>query len=237
MKAILILALLAAAAYGRQTVPEDEGTPQFYEIVNSDQLEARVGKFDKGPFLIFFGATWCGHCHHFKPVFEEIGLLAKTTHPELQLLHVNCSSPGSREACSKWDLPGYPTIYVASKGRLCMLKGPRNAEAVFSHLETCMDGNYVGMTEVPKTRGEYNLLDRTYYGMIGGLDWIADTMQKRPYVSIACVVAGIAVFLLGLTVLMNWLLDSDNAGFDGQNYQNPVSVQRQPAGNLKKKLD
>jgi thiol-disulfide isomerase/thioredoxin len=237
MKAILILAVVVVAAYGRQTLPDEEGTPQFYETVNSEQLEARVGKFDKGPFLIFFGATWCGHCRHFKPVFEEIGLLARTIHPELQLLHVDCSSQGSREACSKWDLPGYPTIYAASKGRLCMLKGPRNAENVFSHLETCTDGSFQGMVEVPKARGEYNLLDRTYYGAIGGLDWMADTMQKHPYVSVAVVVAGIAVFMLGLTVLMNWLLDSDNAGFDGHNYRNPVSVERQPAGPSKQKLD
>jgi len=212
MKAVLAILVLVAASSlvcTRHVIEQDEPAPQHYQVLTSDSLEATVGKNQKGPQLIFFGATWCGHCRHFKPVFEEIGLLAQISHPELQLYHIDCARPDSKEACTKWDLPGYPTIYAAYKGNLCPLKGKRSVENVFAHLEACMDGTAEGMAAFPKTREEYNSFDKFYYGLVHYLDVIAGMVEGRPYVAIAVVVGGIAVFLLFITCTVSWLLDDD----------------------------
>ncbi|CAF0811895.1 unnamed protein product [Rotaria sp. Silwood1] len=60
---------------------------------------------DSKPWLIDFYAPWCGHCHHFSPIFESI---ARRLDEKVNLGKINCDN--HRQVCERASIRAYPTV-------------------------------------------------------------------------------------------------------------------------------
>lgn len=92
------------------------------------------------PGMVLIHATWCSHCKHFKPVFNElvnsVGSDFVFTSIESEVLNT------SKELTNSLNFQGYPTIKIFDKtGRIMgEYKGQRTSEAILKYI--CKVYNY-----------------------------------------------------------------------------------------------
>lgn len=92
------------------------------------------------PGMVLIHATWCSHCKHFKPVFNDlvkgVGSEFVFTSIESEVLKT------SQELANSLNFQGYPTIKIFDKtGRIMgEYKGPRTSEAILKYI--CKVYNY-----------------------------------------------------------------------------------------------
>jgi len=64
-------------------------------------------------FMVAFTAPWCGHCKSLKPEFYKA---AESLGGVVNMGNVNCDD--EKELAGKFDVKGFPTIKIFSKGRV-----------------------------------------------------------------------------------------------------------------------
>lgn len=62
--------------------------------------------------LVFYHATWCGHCKRFMPTFNRLSDHIRDTGMPVDIEKVDCSRPDAalRQRLSAEGVRGYPTI-------------------------------------------------------------------------------------------------------------------------------
>ncbi len=68
-------------------------------------------KSQKSGYVLFF-ADWCGHCKQLKPIWEQLA----NTKTHYLVAAVDCTS-GNKDLMSKFEITGFPTIYVFKNGK------------------------------------------------------------------------------------------------------------------------
>ena len=59
----------------------------------------------RSPTLVLFHTSWCGHCKHFMPQFEEV---AEYVSKPVQLARIDCDE--EYELCLKHGVTAYPML-------------------------------------------------------------------------------------------------------------------------------
>lgn len=73
-------------------------------------LEEAV-KSDK-PVLAMFYVDWCTYCRRFMPMF---GLFSLAYKDKFAFAAINCESPENKAIVEKYNVYGYPTLYIIDK--------------------------------------------------------------------------------------------------------------------------
>ena len=73
-------------------------------------LEEAV-KSDK-PVLAMFYVDWCTYCRRFMPMF---GLFSLAYKDKFAFAAINCENPEMKEIVEKYNVYGYPTVYIIDK--------------------------------------------------------------------------------------------------------------------------
>ncbi|OMJ27415.1 Protein disulfide-isomerase [Smittium culicis] len=81
--------------------------------------------------LIKFYAPWCGHCKTLAPEFDAASLSLKDE--SIALGKVDCTT--ETELCDKYEIKGFPTLYVFNKGEKFDFKGTRKADSIISYMK------------------------------------------------------------------------------------------------------
>eukprot|EP00607_Mallomonas_marina_P002388 CAMPEP_0182428848 /NCGR_PEP_ID=MMETSP1167-20130531/24160_1 /TAXON_ID=2988 /ORGANISM="Mallomonas Sp, Strain CCMP3275" /LENGTH=222 /DNA_ID=CAMNT_0024612013 /DNA_START=140 /DNA_END=808 /DNA_ORIENTATION=+ len=90
---------------------------------NFDQ-ETQAGKgSNTGDWLIEFYAPWCGHCKTLAPIWETIATDLKG---EINVAKVDVTTNGPLG--KRYDVKGFPTILLFSKGKTYKYRGKRTAQ-------------------------------------------------------------------------------------------------------------
>jgi thioredoxin domain-containing protein 5 len=76
-----------------------------------------------GDWLVKFYAPWCGHCKKLEPIYEKV---AEALEGEVNVGKVDVTA--SRELGTRFDIKGFPTILLFSKGKAYTFKGRRTVE-------------------------------------------------------------------------------------------------------------
>ncbi len=78
--------------------------------ITGDTWEREVSR-STGLVLVYFWATWCGHCKRYAPVFEE---LAKEYAGKIKFAKLNCDE--NAELATKCQVRGTPTMIIYRDG-------------------------------------------------------------------------------------------------------------------------
>lgn len=102
-------------------------------VFSSDVIELNSANFEHltqastgsttGDWLIKFYAPWCGHCKTLAPIYEQVATELKG---EINVAHVDVT--GSRDLGTRFEIQGFPTVKLLSKGQTYTFKGRRSVE-------------------------------------------------------------------------------------------------------------
>lgn len=67
--------------------------------------------------LVFFYAAWCGHCKHFKPVYQDLATELQSEGSGGLLAAIDASSPDGRASAAQYNVEAYPTIIYFEYGK------------------------------------------------------------------------------------------------------------------------
>ena len=99
----------AAEAFGPLTTGANDN-----RIDENDPDRIIPDENDSGVTLVFFHATWCGHCKQFKPIFEE----AAATHSgKAKFKAVVSDVLQKSKHADKVPIQGFPTVFVFVDGK------------------------------------------------------------------------------------------------------------------------
>ena len=84
--------------------------------------------------MVLFHADWCGHCKKLMPQWDQLSSKWNDTQDEVQFIKVECGNPKENEEhkkiMEKYNIQGYPTIYMFENGKGEEYKGSRDASAL-----------------------------------------------------------------------------------------------------------
>jgi len=123
MKGFVVFALLALAAL---CAADDSKVvvltkANFDEVVNNAET-----------ILVKFYAPWCGHCKHLAPEFIKAADILDKDGEGVILAEVDCTV--ETELANRFDVHGYPTLYVFHKGEKSEYHGPREANGIVKYM-------------------------------------------------------------------------------------------------------
>lgn len=78
-----------------------------------------------GDWLVKFYAPWCGHCKTLAPILEEV---AEELKGVVNVAKVDVM--GSRDLGTRFDIKGFPTLKLFSKGHVYTFKGKRSTAEI-----------------------------------------------------------------------------------------------------------
>ena len=147
-RALLLLATLALLAAGSAFKPAEPFAPGRVQQLTLDSFDDEVGR---GPFLVYVGAEWCGHCQKLKPVWAEV---AKTLRGSTGCGYVD----GNRERVlqTRLGVRGYPSIFLFRDGTMRSYTGARTAPAILAWA----GGEYKHTAVAPFHKTPNNVLGR-----------------------------------------------------------------------------
>lgn len=88
-------------------------------IINSlKDLHSYLQTYDD--VIVLFHISWCGHCKHFLPIFDEASMYL-VTH-KFKFLKINCEH---KSICTSFGINHFPTVQVYNKGNLLSYEPPR----------------------------------------------------------------------------------------------------------------
>jgi thiol-disulfide isomerase/thioredoxin len=82
--------------------------------------------------LIWFYATWCGHCQHFAPIYDDI-YDEMHTDDDYVILCVDIDE--SPEMSSEYEITGIPTIYKLEGDTNILYEGARTKDSIIAFLK------------------------------------------------------------------------------------------------------
>jgi len=121
MKAYFVFALLALAAL---CAAEDSKVV----VLNKDNFDKIVNEAET--ILVKFYAPWCGHCKHLAPEFIKAAAILEADN--VILAEVDCTE--QTELAQRFDVHGYPTLYVFHNGEKSEYNGPREADGIVKYM-------------------------------------------------------------------------------------------------------
>lgn len=84
--------------------------------------------------MIDFYASWCGHCQHFKPIYEKTSVLMHNEGMETVLARIDAYTYSAIKR--KWRIGGYPTILYYQHGQMIeKYPGLRKVDDIVAYLD------------------------------------------------------------------------------------------------------
>jgi len=123
MKAYFVLAVLALAAL---CAAEDSKVV----VLTKDNFDTVVNGAET--ILVKFFAPWCGHCKHLAPEYIKAAEILEKDGDGVILAEVDATV--ETELANRFDVHGYPTLFVFHNGEKSEYHGPREADGIVKYM-------------------------------------------------------------------------------------------------------
>lgn len=90
---------------------------------NFEHLTQAASGSTTGDWLVKFYAPWCGHCRKMEPVYESVAQLLSG---DVNVARVDVTA--NRDLGTRFEIKGFPTVKLISKGKVYEYNGKRNTE-------------------------------------------------------------------------------------------------------------
>jgi thiol-disulfide isomerase/thioredoxin len=80
-----------------------------------------------------FNASWCGHCQHFKPIWNQF--VSTLDDDSIEAIDVRCDLEENKKTCSEFDVPGFPYVLIVKDDVKTPYDGPRTVKGLRSALK------------------------------------------------------------------------------------------------------
>lgn len=90
--------------------------------------------------LVEFYAPWCGHCQVLAPEYSKAAAILKNSSPRISLAKVDATA--QEEVTKRFDVTGYPTLFIFKNGNKLEYDGPRTAQGIVDYMKQQADINY-----------------------------------------------------------------------------------------------
>lgn len=107
-------------------------------ILNRDNFDIQV--MSKDIILVEFYAPWCGHCKALDPEYAKAAKILKNEEKPIFLAKVDATI--ETELAARYDVSGYPTLYVFKKQEKELYDGPRTAMGIVEYMKERADPNW-----------------------------------------------------------------------------------------------
>jgi len=116
---IAIFALLSFAVYADHVVKLTDKT--FDAFIEKEET-----------VLVKFFAPWCGHCKHLAPEFIKASDILINDENKVVLAEVDATV--EEELAKRFEIHGYPTLYIFHHGEKVEYQGPREADGIVRYM-------------------------------------------------------------------------------------------------------
>lgn len=123
-----------------QTGESKQSPDRFYSVQDRDFFELTHQPSADG-YLAFFGADWCGHCKHFKPIFTQMASRAYNKEYKTNPVLIHYRVDDRDLISTMFNIAAFPTLVYIKGDKWCKFKGNRTEEHVMNWVhENQMDG-------------------------------------------------------------------------------------------------
>jgi protein disulfide isomerase family A protein 3 len=100
-------------------------------VLTDDNFDLIV--YPEETMLVEFYAPWCGHCKHLAPEYAKAATALKANDPPVKLGKVDATV--QKQLAGRFNLNGYPTLFVFRNGKETAYKGPRQADGIVNYMK------------------------------------------------------------------------------------------------------
>ncbi|XP_055937281.1 protein disulfide-isomerase A4-like [Argiope bruennichi] len=107
-------------------------------VLTRENFDIQV--MSKDIILVEFYAPWCGHCKSLAPEYAKAAKILKEEENPIFLAKVDATI--ETELASRYEVTGYPTLYIFKKGEKIEYDGPRTAMGIVEYMKERADPNW-----------------------------------------------------------------------------------------------
>jgi thioredoxin-like negative regulator of GroEL len=93
-----------------------------------------ISSVKDAPTVTMFYASWCSHCTHFRPIYEEASRLANDAKVNIQFTAIESSTYNS--VVTDFNVKGFPTVILFKDGNQTVYDGRRVSSDIIEWLSS-----------------------------------------------------------------------------------------------------
>ena len=103
----------------------------------TSKKEAFEGTSKNKILVYLFYADWCGHCKHYKPIFNNFKNKV-ANNKMIQIIEINADdkNPEIPELYKKYEVDGFPTTIIENNNNIIKLVGRQSIDTLLSHVSS-----------------------------------------------------------------------------------------------------
>jgi thioredoxin-like negative regulator of GroEL len=125
----------ASASNSTSASDSDSASKENYASEFVKELtDKTISSVKDAPTLTMFYASWCSHCTHFRPIYEEASRLANDAKVNVQFTAIESSTYNS--VVADFNVKGFPTVILFKDGNQIVYEGRRVSSDIVEWLSS-----------------------------------------------------------------------------------------------------